>query len=231
MDSVEQDGFKERIAYIARLMGNATELARKTGISRRAIGTYLAGSSDPTRERLVCIARSSGVCIEWLATGDGPVFNGKQHFDGKAIRLMPADALKEREHAFVCVPQAIVRPRANDDAFEIPALESCKLAFEREWLHQLGVRNEALLKVLVLPAAYDKALCIGDMVLIEKGVPPDQPGTYLIGKTGQYVIRRLEAESEGGWLWLGGGERRPVTRTELQKTGSLGKVLWTACRL
>lgn len=63
--------FKQRMSIAAKLAGNATELSRKTGISRRAIGTYLAGCSDPTRERLIAIANASGVSVEWLATGLG----------------------------------------------------------------------------------------------------------------------------------------------------------------
>ena len=68
---METGEFKLRMSIAARLAGNATELSRKTGISRRAIGSYLAGCSDPTRERLIAIANVSGVSVEWLATGKG----------------------------------------------------------------------------------------------------------------------------------------------------------------
>lgn len=70
----ELKNFTQRMAYVAKLVGNATVLARRTRISRRAIGTYLSGASDPTRERLVAIAEAAGVCVRWLATGEGPVF-------------------------------------------------------------------------------------------------------------------------------------------------------------
>lgn len=74
MNARTDNEFTQRMAYVARLAGNATLLAKRTGISRRAIGTYLSGDSDPTRERLVNIAGVAGVSVEWLATGNGPIF-------------------------------------------------------------------------------------------------------------------------------------------------------------
>ncbi|TXH34806.1 MAG: XRE family transcriptional regulator [Rhodospirillaceae bacterium] len=64
--------FAERMKYCAGKVGNAARLARETGISRRAIGDYLAGEVEPSRPRLVAIANAAGVCVEWLATGKGP---------------------------------------------------------------------------------------------------------------------------------------------------------------
>lgn len=231
MDVVENDGFKERIAYIARLIGNATELARKTGISRRAIGTYLSGSSDPTRERLVCIARTSGVCIEWLAVGTGPIFNHKRAFADVPIQLMSAESLKENRQDFVCVPQAIARLRGEGDEFDLPALESSQLAFDREWLHQLGAQNEDMLQVLVLQKPYDKAMCIGDMVLMEKGVAIESPGVYVIRQGNQNVIRRVERAPDKRWLLANGASSIAITDAELRNLVCLGRVLWTASRL
>ncbi|WP_019644197.1 helix-turn-helix domain-containing protein [Novispirillum itersonii] len=73
MTPMADDGFQERMDTAARLAGNATRLAEKTGISRRAIGEYLAGKAEPSRLRLIAIAAAAGVRIEWLATGEGPI--------------------------------------------------------------------------------------------------------------------------------------------------------------
>ena len=68
--------FQDRIAEAARLAGGAQSLADKAGLSRRVVGKYLAGKSDPSRERLVRIADAAGVSIEWLASGRGPMVRG-----------------------------------------------------------------------------------------------------------------------------------------------------------
>jgi len=62
--------FPLRMEIAARLAGNATRLAELSGISRRAIGDYLAGTAEPTRRRLLAIAKAAGVSVQWLAVGD-----------------------------------------------------------------------------------------------------------------------------------------------------------------
>jgi transcriptional regulator with XRE-family HTH domain len=47
--------------------------ASKAGISPTALRQYLIGKSEPTRSMLLAIARTAGVNVAWLATGDGPM--------------------------------------------------------------------------------------------------------------------------------------------------------------
>jgi transcriptional regulator with XRE-family HTH domain len=47
--------------------------ASKAGISPTALRQYLIGKSEPTRPMLLAIARTAGVNVAWLATGDGPM--------------------------------------------------------------------------------------------------------------------------------------------------------------
>lgn len=58
---------------LAAEVGNLAELARKSGLSRRVIDKYRNGESDPSRARLVALARAAGVRVEWLATGEEPM--------------------------------------------------------------------------------------------------------------------------------------------------------------
>jgi transcriptional regulator with XRE-family HTH domain len=66
------DQFKNRVKYAIDKVGNATILAKKTGITRQAIGSYAAGDTDPTREKLILIADAADIHIEWLVAGRGP---------------------------------------------------------------------------------------------------------------------------------------------------------------
>lgn len=65
--------FSERVKAIVGLVGSAEKLARLAGMSARIIGKYLAGESDPTREKLVALANAAKVNIAWLADGEGPM--------------------------------------------------------------------------------------------------------------------------------------------------------------
>lgn len=68
---ISESTFPERVARVVELAGGASELARRTGISRRMIGKYGQGA-EPSRESLVQMARAAGVSLVWLATGEGP---------------------------------------------------------------------------------------------------------------------------------------------------------------
>lgn len=80
--------FQKRMQICVDAVGNASALARAAGISNPVIGDYLSGASEPTRPRLVNIARAAGVSVEWLATGTG---NKKVNDDSPfvAIPVLP----------------------------------------------------------------------------------------------------------------------------------------------
>ena len=63
--------FKERMRICANRAGNAASLSKKSGISSATMSDYINGKSDPSRSRLIDIAKSANVDISWLATGEG----------------------------------------------------------------------------------------------------------------------------------------------------------------
>src|SRR3954451_730189 len=68
----------DRAAFVARLhtilshWPSADRLARAMGVSPSAFRKWLKGEAEPSRERLVGLARVAGVGIAWLAQGEGP---------------------------------------------------------------------------------------------------------------------------------------------------------------
>jgi transcriptional regulator with XRE-family HTH domain len=62
-------GFVARIHEIVERSGGISMLSRKSRLSRAVIHKYLNGESDPSRARLVALARAADVDLEWLATG------------------------------------------------------------------------------------------------------------------------------------------------------------------
>ncbi len=89
----EPNAFRSRMEFAARRAGNATRLAEAAGISRRAIGDYLAGAAEPSRSRLVAIARAARVSVQWLATGEGSPTAVPGVIDGEVLE----DALQTVE--------------------------------------------------------------------------------------------------------------------------------------
>lgn len=68
----DPDAFPDRLAtLIGRLSVRA--FARKAGVSDTFLRQCLAGRTEPTRTKLLAIARAGAASVEWLATGQGPM--------------------------------------------------------------------------------------------------------------------------------------------------------------
>lgn len=63
--------FMQRLQLCVDRLGSAAALGRAADISPATIGDYLSGKSDPTREKLVAIAKAAAVPMGWLAVGEG----------------------------------------------------------------------------------------------------------------------------------------------------------------
>lgn len=71
MSKRESDGFGQRIEILVERCGGALELSNRSGLSRRVVDNYRNGTSDPSRERLIALARAADVDIGWLVGGIG----------------------------------------------------------------------------------------------------------------------------------------------------------------
>lgn len=80
------DKFAERIRVAADLIGGQLELSRRSGISSKSINSYALGTAEPSRPRLVAMAKAANVSAGWLATGEGPMRPGEEQ-SGKLARL------------------------------------------------------------------------------------------------------------------------------------------------
>jgi PAS domain S-box-containing protein len=72
-----ETSFGVRIKEIIRMVGSADCLARKSGMSARAIGQYAAGTSEPTRTKILALAAAVDINALWLLTGEGPKLPGE----------------------------------------------------------------------------------------------------------------------------------------------------------
>ncbi|MEW5757277.1 MAG: helix-turn-helix domain-containing protein [Pseudomonadota bacterium] len=221
--------FPQRIAFAAKIAGNATELARKTGISRRAIGTYLSGSSDPTLQRLLAIADATGIALEWLATGAGPIFT--QH---KTV-AEPCNRPSGETPDYVIVPQKEMNLDVigcNDG--KGPIKDACDLAFHPAWLTLITQSKTEDLIVFSLKASYPLPFGLSELVLVDKHIGPvhELNGVYIIESRGMICLRRITSMVDDRVELVGVDPAYPTIRNNRDLNGFkiLGKVVWTGGR-
>lgn len=62
--------FSERLKHVIAALGTTgREFSARAGIGYSTVHNYLHGSSSPTLDNLVLLAKAGNVSIEWLATG------------------------------------------------------------------------------------------------------------------------------------------------------------------
>ncbi len=182
--------FKERMSIAAKLAGNATELSRRTGISRRAIGTYLSGASDPTRERLVSIAKASGVSVEWLATGRG--MNPEHEAQARVSTGTDVDCpLSPGLQDEVPVPYHTVQSD-NFAASDLMGMASqAMLYMKAETLSQLNYTDIFNLRAVSIVGERVTPVGVGNTLLIDCGegvMEQQEAGVYLFRKQGSLRV-------------------------------------------
>ena len=70
------EAFTERISITVEMLGRGkqAEAARKVGVTSATIKRWITGQADPSRSNLVRLSQAAGVEVNWLATGQGPMF-------------------------------------------------------------------------------------------------------------------------------------------------------------
>lgn len=66
--------FADRIHLLARHFNGATEIGRRCGFSESLVRSWRDGKSDPSRARCLVLARTLGVSLVWLMTGEGAMW-------------------------------------------------------------------------------------------------------------------------------------------------------------
>jgi transcriptional regulator with XRE-family HTH domain len=64
--------FRERMKVLADRFGGVSKFARAAGLGESTVRKWTEGPSEPNRSKLVLLAQTAGVSVEWLATGEGP---------------------------------------------------------------------------------------------------------------------------------------------------------------
>lgn len=69
--SPDVEGFSRRMRELMAAQKSVNSFAKAAGITEGAIRNYLRGGVKPSQKVLEAIARTAGVSLIWLATGEG----------------------------------------------------------------------------------------------------------------------------------------------------------------
>lgn len=213
-----------RIRVCAEIAGSGDDLARQTGIPRRTLETYLAGTAEPKAFRLAAIGKAAGVRLEWLATGDGPK---DLEGDGPAGSAR-ADGVWE-EFDLVPLYDAVVSAGAGSvvTGDERPLAQ---MAFRKYWLGKLGLRAADLVMIRARGDSMEPAIRDGDTLLLDTSRNTPEGGyIYVVRVNDELRAKRLQRLMDGSVRVSSDNKvyaDEVIDVSDLEHLHILGRVVW-----
>lgn len=127
----EKESLKYRLRQAMSCKGmSATELSRKTGITKSAMSYYLSGRSEPKANRLYVIAKALDVSEAWLLGYDVPIDRAEELEGNNIFAELSERIKKDREFRRLIVqinrlnPQQVESIRNLLSVFDLQGRES-----------------------------------------------------------------------------------------------------------
>ena len=209
---MELENLAMRIRQCADNIGSGDELARRTGIPRRTLETYLTGAAEPKASRLAAIASVAGVSLDWLITG---VDHGHA---------------AEDDEGWIEVPLYDVKVSAGHGALLDHERIITQLKFRYYSLARKGLQTDQLCAVQVTGDSMLPTLSEGDTLLIDRVQRvPVGDDIFVIRLSEVLLAKRLQRLAHGGIRILSDNTLYPpetIPPAELPQLAVLGRVVW-----
>ena len=208
------EGLAKRIRLCAARVGSGDELARRTGIPRRTLETYLSGDAEPKASRLNAIAMAAKVSLDWLISGTHNASNIPDNNDP----------------GWADVPLYDVRVSAGHGAMLDHERVITHLKFRRNSLARKGLQTDKLCAVQVSGDSMLPTLSEGDTLLIDRiQQTPVGDDIFVIRFSEALLAKRLQRLANGGIRIISDNPLYPpeaIAPSDLSQLAVLGRVVW-----
>lgn len=175
--------------------GGPSAIASKSGISRRTIQAYLAGETDPSRERILALCLAAGESPQWLLTGE--------RLSPTPIPLGVMEPLDHPYHSEdpdqIFLPLFETRPAAGPGNHVHRERPATVLPFSRTWLRSIDISPQDAAVLKVEGDSMEPTLRHGEMVFLDTKAAQEalSAGIWVFSIRGQLFVKRLEPRPDG----------------------------------
>jgi phage repressor protein C with HTH and peptisase S24 domain len=168
------------------------------GVSPSAFRKWLKGEAEPSRERLIALARTAGVGVAWLAEGEGPEPSFESNGAGRRRSSLPDPGDTSDWASFVMPPDQTSPPGPG-----APTLGRY-LALRRDWVRTIcGVEPENLALDIGADEAMAPTIRPRDTLLLDTTKSRiGCNGIYVLGVGQQRQVRRVQVRHDGSLLLM-----------------------------
>lgn len=227
----DKSAFVQRLRIILEHWPSADRLARAMGVSPSAFRKWLKGEAEPSRERLVGLARAAGVGVAWLAEGDGPEpqfapvsTNPRRHGMGVA-------PYEKDWNQFILLPQ---RPAAAAAGAQTPAPPQGSefMALRHDWVRMVcGVEPTELVLEIASGESMVPTIRDGNTLLIDTTDRTFRNfGIYVLEINGQRLVKRVQRKHDGSLVLISDNnayQPDTVDKAAATEVVVVGRVVWS----
>lgn len=207
------EGLSARIRQCAERVGSGDELARRSGIPRRTLETYLNNSAEPKASRLKMIAEAARVSLDWLVLGQEAGNYGEQDDAG-----------------WVDVPLYDVKVSAGGGTYLGYERIITHLKYRYYSLTRQGLQVDKLCAVQVCGDSMLPTLSEGDTLLIDQSQQePIGDDIFVVRLSEVLLAKRLQRLASGGVRIISDNNLYPpevLTGADTEQLAILGRVVW-----
>jgi phage repressor protein C with HTH and peptisase S24 domain len=196
--------------------GGRAAVAARSGVSYGTLGDYLSGG-EMKLSNADALARATGVRLEWLATGEGPMRAGEAEAPSGTVAVARYDARA-----------AAGRRALSADARVIEAIH-----FSEAWVRTVLRRNPQDLAIIEAAGdSMEPTIRDGDVLMLDTAVADLVSGRiYVVDLGGELLVKRIQRRLNGSLLVLSDNERYPPEELQPSDAAPLrivGEVVWHA---
>ena len=216
-----------RLQIILKQWPSADRLARAMGVSPSAFRKWLKGEAEPSRERLVSLAKAAGVGIGWLVSGEG----AEPDFREPGAAADPVGRDLATLARFVKLPRRVTTAAAGGGATQPDWAQSEFIALRQDWIQRAvnvdpsNVGLEIAVGDSMAPTIHDGDLLLVDAAARELG----QFGIYVVEVAGGRLVKRIQRKIDGTVVLISDNPSyepdylHPVNLGEIKV---IGRVVW-----
>ena len=171
---------KDRLRTAAESIGGLRRLSEKSGIVERTIANWAAGVSEPKVNGMAAVADATGVSLDWLIAGKGPMSNTD-------VEVTPSNI------TFPSVPRYNVAASAGHGAFNETAEILDEIPYTQEFLlKKLGRTNtDGLILIDAEGDSMEPFIGDGDLIMLDTNKKRLTSAVYAFQYDGTVYVKRI----------------------------------------
>ncbi len=226
----DKSAFVDRLKTILAHWPSADRLARAMGVSPSAFRKWLKGEAEPSRERLVALARAAGVGVAWLAEGEGPAPAFEQNSGGRRRTggRPPADDMDWSQ--FVLLPHRAEAAAAGSVTPPDPTGTEW-IALRHDWVRAVcKVEPTDLLLETATGESMTPTIRDGNTLLIDTTDRTFRNfGIYVLEINEQRLVKRVQRKHDGSLVLISDNsayQPDTVDKEAASHVTVVGRVVW-----